>query len=425
MNKLTSRERTTDRVPIVALLTANAISMVGNNLGVVAVPWFVLETTGSAARTGIVAFATVLPTVLAAILGGALVDRAGNKRISVAADLVSGATVACIPLLHHTVGLEFWQLVLLVFLGALLDAPGNTARMAVVPELAEMGGVPLERANGAAQAIQSSSVLLGPPLAGVLIAWLGASDVLWLNSASFVASAVIVVMMVPGNRQKTVAPGRYLEQVRDGLAFIRGDQFLVALLGIGAIANFAGAPLFSVVLPVYARNLHGNATDLGLILGGIGAGSLLGAIAFGSIGARFARRRLAIALSVAAAVPVAVLALDPPIWLAVAAMVISGFGDGVVNPLVITVIYERVPAALRGRVLGSMLASILAAAPFGMLLVGWAIGPLGINSVILAISALLLFVTVLFALTPALRDLGPVAGSSPLPSSELSEPSLT
>src|SRR4051794_26415121 len=113
------------RVPIIALLAANAISMVGNSLGIVAIPWFVLETTGSAARTGVVAFATVLPTVLAAILGGALVDRVGNKRISVIADLVSAGTVACIPLLHHTVGIAFWQLVLLVFLGALLDAPGN------------------------------------------------------------------------------------------------------------------------------------------------------------------------------------------------------------------------------------------------------------------------------------------------------------
>jgi MFS family permease len=411
MNTSSYRERASNRFPIVALLTANAISMVGNNLGIVAVPWFVLETTGSAARTGVVAFATVLPTVLAAILGGALVDRVGNKRISVLADLVSGATVACIPLLHHTIGLEFWQLVLLVFLGALLDAPGNTARMAVVPELAEIGGVSLERTNGAAQAIQSGSVLLGPPLAGLLIAWLGASDVLWLNSASFAVSAAIVATMVPRDRLREGVPGRYLVEVREGLSFIRRDRFLFALLGIGAIANFAGAPLFSVVLPVYARNFHGTATDLGLILGGIGAGSLLGAIAFGSIGSRFPRRRLAIALSVASALPVAFLALEPPIWLAIAAMAISGFGDGVVNPLIITVIYEHVPAALRGRVLGSMLAGILAAAPLGMLLAGWAIEPLGIISVILAISALLLLVTVLFALTPALRDLGPVDAS--------------
>ena len=394
-----------NRFPIVALLVANAISMIGNNLTVVAIPWFVLETTGSAARTGIVAFATVLPTVIAALLGGALVDRLGYKRISVASDLVSASTVACIPLLHHTVGLAFWQLVALVFAGAMLDAPGNTARMAIVVELAERGGISLERANGAAQSIRSSSVLLGPPLAGLLIVWLGASNVLWVDAASFIVSASIIATFVPAAVKTVATASRYLDDVRDGLAFIRQDRFLVSLLCIGAIANFAGAPLFAVVLPVYANELLGKATDLGLVLGGVGAGSLIGAIAYSSFGNKFPRRRLALALSFVSAAPVAILALDPSIWIVVAAMGVSGFGDGSVNPLMITAIYERVPVELRGRVVGSMLACILAAAPLGMLIMGWAIKPLGIDAVIVMISAILLVVTVLFALAPALRSL--------------------
>jgi len=395
------------RAPIIALLVANAISMIGNNLAVVAIPWFVLETTGSAAKTGVVAFATVVPTVVAAILGGALVDRVGNKRISVIADLVSAVTVSIIPLLHRTIGIEFWQLVLLVFVGAMLDAPGNTARMAIVPELAEAGGMSLEKANGASQAIQSASILAGPLLAGVLIAWLGASDVLWVDAASFVVSASIVWVCVPSAVDKIVQAGRYLDDVREGLLFIKRDQFLVALLLVGAVANFAGAPLFSVVLPVYAREFHGKATDLGLILGGVGAGSLVGALAFSAYGSRFRRRPLALTLSFISAAPIAMLALDPPIWAAVLIMAISGFGDGSVNPLIITVIYERVPAVLRGRVIGSLLACILAAAPFGMLIIGWSIEPLGVDVVIVCVSAILLLVTALFALSPALRNLDP------------------
>ena len=179
------------------------------------------------------------------------------------------------------------------------------------------------------------------------------------------------------------------------------------MVSIGAIANFAGAPLFSVLLPVYARTWHGDATDLGLLLGGVGAGSLLGAIAFGSIGARFPRRPLALTLSFLSAAPVALLALNPPIWFAVAAMAVAGFGDGSINPLVITMIYERVPGVLRGRVIGSMLACILAAAPAGMLALGWAIQPLGIDTVILIAAGILLLVTLLFALAPALRNLDP------------------
>src|SRR3954451_21347009 len=131
MSDLPHDPKLKNRVPLFALLLANAISMIGNNFSAVAIPWFVLETTGSPARTGVVAFATVLPTVMTAIFGGAFVDRFGNKRVSVVADAISGGTVALIPLLDHTIGLAFWQLVLLVFLGALLDAPGNTARMSI------------------------------------------------------------------------------------------------------------------------------------------------------------------------------------------------------------------------------------------------------------------------------------------------------
>ena len=110
----------------------------------------------------------------------------------------------------------------LVFLGALLDAPGNTARMAIIPELADAGGVSLERANGASQAIQSASMFLGPPLAGVCIALMGSRDVLWLDAASFFISAAIFLLLVPSTLVEGVQEGRYLDQVWEGLSFIRG-----------------------------------------------------------------------------------------------------------------------------------------------------------------------------------------------------------
>lgn len=393
------------RGPLHGLMVANAISMIGNNLGTVAIPWFVLETTGSAAKTGITGFAAILPTVLSAILGGALVDRLGKKRISIVADLISCFAVALIPLLYNTVGIAFWQLVALVFLSAMLDAPGNTARMAVVPDVAAMAGVPIERANGIAQAIQSGSVLAGPPLAGLAIAWLGASNVLWLNAGSFLVSAAIIWKVFPPVEAVAETTGRYLDEVREGLRFIGGSRFLVALLSIGAIANFAGAPLFAVILPVYAREVYGEPTDLGWLLGGIGAGSLLGAVAFSTWGARIPKRRVAIGLSFLSAAPVAFLALDPPLWLALVTMAISGFGDGAVNPLIITAIYERVPEAMRGRVIGSMIALILAAAPLGMVIAGVAIGTLSVDAVLLGVACLLLTVTVLISILPAFREL--------------------
>ncbi len=121
-----------------------AISQIGNQLAALAVPWFALQTSGSATRTGLVAAAALLPTALASFLGGAVVDRAGSRRMSIACDLLNGITMAMVPLLYHTVGLGFLPLLAPVFLGALFDSPGNTARMALPPEVAEPAGMRLE-----------------------------------------------------------------------------------------------------------------------------------------------------------------------------------------------------------------------------------------------------------------------------------------
>src|SRR4026208_631086 len=175
--------------PIFSLFTANAISLVGNMLSAIAIPWFVLQTTGSATQTGITGFFNVLPVVLAGFFGGTLVDRMGYKRTSIIADIASGVTTALIPLLYFTTGLEFWQLMVLVFLGALLDTPGSTARSALLPELAEMAHMPIERATSLIHIIERGSRLVGAPLGGLLIAFMGTENVLWLDAASFFGSA--------------------------------------------------------------------------------------------------------------------------------------------------------------------------------------------------------------------------------------------
>src|SRR5262249_36719755 len=254
-----------DRLPIAASLTADAISLTGNALTALAIPWFVLVTTDSAARTGVVAFAQMLPVVLASFFGGALVDRVGRKQLSIAADVLSGLTVGAIPLLYHTVGLAFWQLLILGFLGALLDTPGSTARQAMLPELVERARLSPQRANAASHVIQGGSMLVGPALAGVLIAALGASDVLWLDAASFALSALIFAVFVPASVRHSQAGGRYLDEVMDGLHFLRRDRALWTLVVLAAILNFVGAPLFAVVLPVYVMEYSESAPHLGIM----------------------------------------------------------------------------------------------------------------------------------------------------------------
>jgi MFS family permease len=178
------------RAPLAALFAANTVSLTGSVLTVLAVPWFVLTTTGSPSKTGITAFFEFLASVLAAFFGGAFVDRIGFKRASVLADLTSGAAVALVPLLYYTIGLQFWQLLALVFCATFCNMPGTTARAAIVPDLAGMAHLRLERANAAMQAIQRGATLIGAALAGVLITVLGASRLLWLDAVTFGFSAL-------------------------------------------------------------------------------------------------------------------------------------------------------------------------------------------------------------------------------------------
>src|SRR5512133_2930169 len=184
-------------IPLYSLFTANAISLVGNVFTLIAIPWFVLQTTGSATKTGITGFFNILPVILAGFLGGTIVDRLGYKRTSIISDLASGATTALVPILYFTIGLEFWQLMILVFFGALLDTPGNTARDALLPELAEQAGMPIERVTSLAHVIERGARMIGAPLAGLLIGLWGTANVLWLDAASFFVSAGIVWILVP------------------------------------------------------------------------------------------------------------------------------------------------------------------------------------------------------------------------------------
>ena len=118
----TEQPRALRRRPLYALFVADSISLVGNVVAQLAIPWFVLVTTGSPTYTGLAVFFNFLPVVLAGLFGGVVVDRLGFRTTSVGADLASAAAVAAIPLLHATVGIELWQLLALVFVGALLAA---------------------------------------------------------------------------------------------------------------------------------------------------------------------------------------------------------------------------------------------------------------------------------------------------------------
>ncbi len=401
---------TARKIPLVALLSANTISLVGNQLTYIAIPWFVLQTTGSAAKTGVAAFFTALPALLAAFFGGPLVDRWGYKRTSVVADLASGLTVALVPLLYHTVGLAFWQLLALTFLGALLDTPGGTARDSLIPDLATLAGVRLERVNAIGQTLWRVAGLFGPPLAGLLIALLGPSNVLFLDAASFAVSAALVAGTVPRSSAatSTAVPGEtrsYLAELRAGLDFIRGDRLLATLIVSFTLLNALGEPLFGVVLPVYARRIYGSAVDLGFMLAAFAGGGLLGTALFGVWGHRLSRRSLYIGGFLLVSLALWPLLALPPLPVLLGILALRGLAGALLNLLAVTVAQERIPAQMRGRVFGVGRAFALAAAPLSLVLVGSLLEISGIRSTLAVLATVQLILTLALVRAAPLRQM--------------------
>jgi MFS family permease len=400
-------EKKINRIPIYSLLIANAISLVGNVFSAIAIPWFVLQTTGSATQTGITGFFTILPVVIAGFFGGTLIDRLGYKRTSIISDLASGVTTAMIPLLHFTIGLEFWQLMVLVFLGALLDAPGGTARAALLPELAEQAGMPIERATSLTHVIERGSRLVGAPLAGLLIGIMGTENVLWVDAASFLISAGIIGIVISG--QRTVArenkSARYLDELRDGLRFIAHDKLILAIVIMVMLTNFLDSIFGGVVRPVYVKEVYGNALNLGFLIAANGGGAVIGGLIFAAVGHRLPRHTVFVWAFVLAGMQLWVYLFYPPIAVLVATGLIFSMGAGPLNPIIGAVEFERIPENMRGRVFGAVTAGAWIAMPLGMLLGGIFTEELGVFTMLILLGIIYLIVTLSMAFIPAMKEM--------------------
>jgi MFS family permease len=392
------------RTPAAALLVANAVSQLGNAMAFVAIPWFVLETTGSAARTGLIGFALFLPNVISGVFGGTIVDRLGPKHSSVLADTIGGLTVAAIPLLYLTIGLAFWQLVVLVFLGTLLDLPGHTAGRGLVPELARLGGFRLARVNALYEGNAQLTFLLGPAIAGVLIATVGAVNVLWIDAATFAISALAVGALVPDiGRVVRTTGSSYVRDLVAGWRFLANDRLLLAMSLAIAVGNLFGNAHGAVILPVYAKRVLESSTALGLLLGISGGAALLGTLAFGVIGGRLSWRWMLVAGLLAQPLEYWVQAAAAPVGLVAAAIAVAALAAGPINPLTVTVRHERIPTELRGRVFAATAAIASMAAPISVVVVGFLTELLGLRSTALLLAVLGQAIGVLIATRPIFK----------------------
>ena len=395
------------RRALVGLLAAEAVSLTGTRLSMLALPWFVLTTTGSATRTGLVTFAEMAPYVVIKALGGPVIDRLGPRPVSIGADAASALFVGAIPLLYLLGWLPFWSLVGLVALAGSVRGPGDAAKDTLIPDVTSQAQVPLERVTGLSGTIERLASTVGPAVAGLLIGWLDAVSVLALDAATFVAAGVIIAGTAPSRHRaaEESSIGGYLHQLGEGLAFLRRERLLRSLIVMVGTTNLLDAAL-TVLILLWARDHGLGASAVGLTWSVMGVTAVLGSLAAAGIGHRLPRRTTyLVGFFVAGAPRFVVLALGAPLWLVLVINAVSGLGAGFLNPIINAVVIERIPRPLLGRVgaLGDSMA--WAGIPFGEPVGAGLVTLFGLAPALLACGAVYLLATTLPGLRPEWREM--------------------
>jgi MFS family permease len=356
-------------IPIAGLVSAEFLSLLGNQVAAVAIPLLVLQYTQSPLVTGIAGSANIIPIVLAAFLGGKAIDRFGAWSISLTADLLSCFSVLALPLAFIYFGEVSAALIFaLVFAGALFDPTGIAARQTLVPALARLAGKPLERVNALRGGLENGADFIGPIIGAALVVYIGAINTFFVNSASFLLCAAMFALAVP---RKRVRPREFFNSdLLSGARFIFQDSQLRALAVTGMVASFVILPFLGLLLPVLATRVFNNPALLGISLSAFGVSATAGALSFSKLSRIYSRSLIYYGGLLLTAFAILLCGLVTTEYGVLLSTALAGLLLGAGNPLEQTILQEETPKKLAGQVFTSLGAIRFAAGPLGLIAAG-------------------------------------------------------
>ena len=375
----------------------------------ITIPWLILERTDSPAFAGLVAAISALPGIFISPIGGWMVDKLGRRAVSIGADLLSALSVSAFPIAAITFGLSNSTILAIAVVGAIFDPAGYTARKTLLVDVAKASDIDLDQLNGIHEGFMGMSWIFGPAFGAALIASVGSVNSFWVPAGLFLIAALSIAFLRVGNMGKDSKElankmGEKTDaRVRAGLQTLWNDK-LLRTLSI-AVLVLAGVylPTEAVILPTYFESIQ-NPTGLGLVISALAAGSAVGAFGYGWISARIERKNLVRLILLGSALSMIPMAFLPPLPLLMAAGFFLGLAWGPFNPLISSLVQQRVPAHLHGRVFGVQTAVFYAAPPIGMLLSGLSVENYGVNFTYVVIAGILSVTSILALLTKSLRS---------------------
>jgi MFS family permease len=351
-------------------------SEIGNGLIQLALPWLVLQLTGSAFQLGLAYFIQFLPILLFGILGGVFVDRWDRRLTMVIVDAVRAIGFISIGVIYYLGYLTVEYLFLIIFLEATLANLFNPARVALLPNLVDPEN--LRPANSLMEVSRHVGFLIAPPVGGVLVAILGPAAIMLVNGVTFLASgvAVFLIRWRQPPREVVLTDGflhstsLVLEQTREGLRKIVSSRMLQVTVLLGFGLNLIVAPI-QVLLPLFVVHVKGEGpTYFGVMVGGLLLGLILGSLSAPTSARRVGLGRLAIGAVVLLGATIMVASWPPGLIAPVLAMIIAGAAIGTLNVAQITMLQGATTDDERGRVSATYYTCTLGVRPPGFLVIG-------------------------------------------------------
>ena len=347
---------------------AEIVSSTGTAMTFVALPWFVLVTSGSATHVSIVLAAEVLPMALFGIPSGAVVARLGSRVSMLIADAVRAPLTLLVPVLYWAGDLTFPLLVAIVFVLGVFITPYVSAQRTIIPELFGDDETIVSKASGLFGGATQTPIVIGPAIAGALIGFFGAPSVLVFDGITFVFAFVVVLLFVQAGRR--VVQDDESRGLLAGVRYLLRDRLLGPMTLTLVILDGA-ANAFAVAVPLLAYTRYDkNPHVAGYVFTAFGVGAIIGSVVVVRLLDLFPPLRLASIGVIIVTLPIWVIAADVPWPVVCLAVALCGLFVPTVNAPFNGILTTRPPVALRAKVMTTVLTASGIGAPLGRLAIG-------------------------------------------------------
>ena len=371
------------------------ISQVGTWMQMVALSWFTYSLTNSPFLLAVVGASSQLPALVVMPFAGVFADRLNRHKVVIVTQslaMVQAGLLAALALSHQV---QVWHLIALGVFAGVINAFDMPTRSAFVFELVD-NKEDLPNAIAMNSSLMNLTRLIGPALAGFVVASVGAGMCFLLNAVSYVAVIVALLFIKGDFSPKIDKPGRIIDELKSGFAYVSATgpvRALILLLGIFGMGGMA----YSLLLPVYVKQIGGDANTLGYLMSASAAGALAGTLFLASRKSVVGLGRWIVRSSFAFAIALMAFAFAGNVWIAALLLAFIGAGMMIQMAASNTILQSIVDEDKRGRVMSLFTMAFMGAAPLGSLIAGAFTSKVGLQWTLFGCGVYCLVVAVVFA----------------------------